>query len=82
MYGRHRARRSRALQALEEVGLGERVEHPPNQPPARRAGYRLASGRSMPLLLDEAVAVATGLITAAGIAAFEETALRTRSSPK
>jgi putative ABC transport system ATP-binding protein len=31
MYGGHRARRKRALQALEEVGLGERAEHLPNQ---------------------------------------------------
>jgi putative ABC transport system ATP-binding protein len=31
MYGGHRARRKRALRALDEVGLAERAEHLPNQ---------------------------------------------------
>jgi putative ABC transport system ATP-binding protein len=31
MYGRQRARRKRALRALDEVGLAERAEHLPNQ---------------------------------------------------
>jgi putative ABC transport system ATP-binding protein len=31
MYARERARRSRALQALEEVGLADRADHLPNQ---------------------------------------------------
>jgi putative ABC transport system ATP-binding protein len=31
LYGRQRARRTRALRALDEVGLGERAQHLPNQ---------------------------------------------------
>jgi predicted DNA-binding transcriptional regulator YafY len=62
-----------------DVGRLRDLGYPVESTTGTAGGYRLASGRNVPPLLlddDEAVAVATGLITAAGIAGFEETALR------
>jgi predicted DNA-binding transcriptional regulator YafY len=62
-----------------DIGRLRELGYPVESTTGTAGGYRLASGRDVPPLLlddDEAVAVATGLITAAGIAGIEETALR------
>lgn len=62
-----------------DIGRLRELGYPVESTTGTAGGYRLASGRDMPPLLldgDEAVAVATGLITAAGVAGIEETALR------
>jgi predicted DNA-binding transcriptional regulator YafY len=62
-----------------DMGRLRELGYPVEGTTGTAGGYRLATGRDMPPLLlddDEAVAVATGLITAAGIAGIEETALR------
>ncbi len=63
----------RDVERLRELG------YPVSGTTGTAGGYRLASGRDLPPLLledDEAVAVAVGLRTAAGLSGIEESAVR------
>ena len=62
-----------------DIGRLRELGYPVDATTGTAGGYRLVSGRALPPLLlddDEAVAVATGLLTAANVAEIEETALR------
>src|SRR6187397_1242977 len=55
------------------------LDYPVEATSGTAGGYRLASGRNLPPLLlddDEAVAVAVGLLTAAGVTGIEDTAVQ------
>jgi predicted DNA-binding transcriptional regulator YafY len=63
----------RDVDRLRELG------YPVDGTTGTAGGYRLASGRNLPPLLlddDEAVAVAVGLLTAAGVTGIEDTAVQ------
>jgi predicted DNA-binding transcriptional regulator YafY len=63
----------RDIDRLRELG------YPVEGTTGTAGGYRLVSGRDLPPLVlddDEAVAIAVGLLTAAGVAGIEETAVR------
>ncbi|MFG1646814.1 helix-turn-helix transcriptional regulator [Amycolatopsis sp. NPDC049252] len=62
-----------------DVGKLRDLGYPVEASPGVQGGYRLGAGAQLPPLLlddDEAVAVAVGLRTAAGVAGIEETSVR------
>jgi predicted DNA-binding transcriptional regulator YafY len=62
-----------------DVGRLRDLGYPVEATTGTAGGYRLSSGRDLPPLLlddDEAVAVAVGLLTAAGVGGVQETAMR------